>query len=72
MTQYDRIGALLKRRKGATAAELIAATMSTAVHKRMSEMRERGWRITREAIAGRPYGRYYGCPPDKAANANHF
>lgn len=72
MTQYDRIGALLKRRKGATAAELIAATMSTAVHKRMSEMRERGWRIWREAIAGRPYGRYYGCPPDNAANASHF
>jgi hypothetical protein len=63
MSQYDRIGALLKRRKGATAAELIAATMSTAVHKRMSEMRERGWAIWREAIAGRAYGKYYGKAP---------
>lgn len=63
MTQYDRIGALLKRRKGATAAELIAATMSTAVHKRMSEMRQRGWAIWRESIPGRTYGRYFGKAP---------
>jgi hypothetical protein len=62
-TQYDAIGSLLKRKKGATAAELIQATMSTAVHKRMSEMRARGWRITREAIDGKPYGRYYGQAP---------
>jgi hypothetical protein len=63
MTQYDRIGALLKRRKGATAAELIAATMTTSVHKRMSEMREKGWAIWRESIPGRAYGRYYGKAP---------
>jgi hypothetical protein len=71
-TQYDAIGALLKRKKGATAADLIAATMSTSIHKRMSEMRERGWRIKREAIEGKTYGRYFGCPPDHAANANFF
>lgn len=63
MTQYDRIGALLKRKKGATAADLIAATMSTAVHKRMSEMRERGWAIRKEPIPGRTFHRYYGTAP---------
>jgi hypothetical protein len=63
MTQYEAIGALLKRKKGATAADLIAATMSTAVHKRMSEMREKGgWTIWREPIPGKAYGRYFGKP----------
>ena len=63
MTQYDRIGALLKRKKGATAADLIAATMSTAVHKRMSEMRQRGWSIRKEPVPGRTFHRYYGTAP---------
>lgn len=62
-TQYDRIGALLRRKSGATAAELIAATFSTCVHKRMSEMRARGWTITREPIKGKAHGRYYGTAP---------
>lgn len=62
-TQYDAIGALLKRRKGATAADMIAACMSTAVHKRMSEMRKKGWYIWREKIAGQVYGRYFGIAP---------
>jgi predicted ArsR family transcriptional regulator len=63
MTQYEAIGALLKRKKGATAADLIAATMSTAVHKRMSELRERGWVIRKEPVPGRTYHRYYGQAP---------
>jgi hypothetical protein len=66
MSQYDRIGALLKRRKGATAAELIAATMTTSVHRRLFEMRQRGWTIWRQPIDGRPYGRYYGKAPKGA------
>ena len=62
-TQYDAIGALLMRKKGATAADLIAATMSTSIHKRMSEMRERGWLITREQLPGKSYGVYRGVKP---------
>ena len=66
MTQDEAIGALLKRRKVATAADLIAATMSTSIHKRLSEMRQRGWTIWREAIPGRQYGRYFGKAPNAA------
>jgi hypothetical protein len=62
-TQYEAIGALIKRSKGATAADLIAATMSTAVHKRMSEMRERGWEIRKEQVPGRTFHRYFGKEP---------
>lgn len=66
MTQYDAIGSLIKRKRGATAADLIAATLSTSVHKRMSEMRSAGWRIWREAIPGKTHGRYYGQAPQNA------
>lgn len=62
-TQYDAIGALIRRKTGATAAELIAATMSTAVHKRMSEMRERGWAIHKVPVPGRTFHRYFGTAP---------
>lgn len=71
-TQYDAIGALLRRKSGATAADLIRVTMSTSIHKRMSEMRERGWRIRREAIPGKAHGRYFGTPPDGAANQPRY
>lgn len=62
-TQYDVIGNMICRKRGATVAELIAATWSSSVHKRMSEMKRRGWRIRREPIEGRTYGRYYGTAP---------
>lgn len=63
MTQYDRIGALLKRKKGATAADLIAATMSTSIHRRLYELRQKGWTIRKEPVPGRTFHRYYGTAP---------
>jgi hypothetical protein len=63
MTQYDVIGRLLARKKGATVAELIAATMTSSPHRRMYEMRRKGWAIWREAISGKQYGRYFGRAP---------
>ena len=66
-TQYDAIGRLIKRKCGATPLELMEASHSTSVHKRMSEMRERGWLIWRKAVAGCSYGRYYGRPPVQCA-----
>ena len=62
-TQYEAIGALLKRKKGATAAEMLEVSMSTSIHRRMYEMRKKGWTIWREAIAGKQYGRYRGIAP---------
>jgi hypothetical protein len=62
-TQYEAIGALLKRKRGATVAELIAATMTCSPHRRMYEMRRKGWAIWREAIPGKNYGRYFGKAP---------
>lgn len=65
-TQYDAIGALLTRKKGATAADLIAATFSTSIHRRLYEMRQKGWQITREQVPGKSYGVYRGEAPQGA------
>ena len=62
-TQYAVIGNLLKRKGGATVAELVQATCSSSPHRRMYEMRQHGWQIRREPITGKSYGRYYGKAP---------
>lgn len=62
-SQYEAIGRLIGRKKGATVAEIVAATCSSSPHRRMFEMRCKGWRIWREAIPGRQHGRYRGIAP---------
>lgn len=62
-SQYDRIEKLLMRKAGATAMEIIAKCGTTCPHKRLSELKERGWSIQRLAVKGRNYGRYVGTPP---------
>jgi hypothetical protein len=62
-SQYEVIGNLIRRKRGATVAELMAATWSSCIHKRLSEMKQRGWRIKREEVPGRNYGRYIGTAP---------
>lgn len=59
-SQYVRIGKLLTRKSGATAMEIASVVGSTSPHKRISELKARGWLVWREAIAGRNYGRYFG------------
>lgn len=61
MTQYDRIGKVLQRKRGATTRELIEASGSVCPWKRMQEMRNRGWLIWREKVPGKSYGVYRGC-----------
>jgi hypothetical protein len=65
-TQYDRLAKLLTRKRGATAMEIVEAVGTTAPHKRLSEMKERGWRITRQQVDGRSYGIYFGVKPQEA------
>ena len=66
-TQYARIGQLICRKMGATALELMHATASTCVHKRMSELKECGWTITKKQVSGKTYHRYFGVAPVVAA-----
>jgi hypothetical protein len=60
MTQYEKLARLLTRKRGATAMEIVEAVGTVAPHKRLSEMKEKGWAIWRERIPGKSYGRYHG------------
>jgi hypothetical protein len=62
-TQYDRLSKLLTRKRGATAMDIVEAVGTVCPHKRLSELKARGWRITREQVPGKSYGRYRGVAP---------
>lgn len=66
-TQYAAIGKLLQRKNGATAMAIAQVAGTVSPHSRLAEMKRRGWRIWREEIAGRNFGRYFGNAPKKAA-----
>ena len=62
-TQLQRLARLLQRKTGATALEIIITVGSVSPHKRMTELKERGWTITRVPVPGERYGRYFGKKP---------
>lgn len=62
-SQYQRIARLLTRKSGATAMDIASVAGTVSPHSRLSEMKAAGWRIWREAIKGRNYGRYFGVRP---------
>ncbi len=62
-TQCALIGKLLSRKIGTTPYEIVIATGTVCPHKRMSELKEKGWKIERREIPGAAYGRYYGTAP---------
>lgn len=64
--QYERLAKLLTRKTGATAMDIVAAVGTVCPHKRLSELKSRGWMIRREQVSGKNYGRYYGVAPAKA------
>lgn len=63
LSQYERIEKLLTRKSGATAMDIASVAGTVSPHSRLSELKSRGWRIWREAIKGKNYGRYFGVRP---------
>lgn len=62
-TQLDVLAGLITRKRGVTAMEICNAVGTVAPHKRLSELKRRGWCITRQPVPGCNYGRYRGIPP---------
>ena len=46
--------------------DIASAAGTVSPHSRLSEMKAAGWRIWRESIAGKNYGRYFGKAPKAA------
>lgn len=63
MTQTKRLEQLLTRKRGVTSMEIIGAIGTVCPHKRMSELKARGWTITKQEITGKSYHRYFGVAP---------
>lgn len=65
-SQTDRLAKLLTRKNGVTAWEIAQVVGTVCAHKRLSDLKQRGWRITRQQIEGQRSGRYFGQPPKGA------
>ena len=59
-TQLDILERLITRKRGVTAMEICSAVGTVAPHKRLSELKRRGWSITRKPVPGCNFGRYFG------------
>lgn len=62
-TQCDRLAKMLTRKRGCTALEIIVTVGTVCPHKRLSDLKEKGWLITRKKESGEKHGRYFGVPP---------
>lgn len=43
--------------------EIIQRVGTVCPHKRMSDLKERGWTITKKQVQGKNYHRYFGTAP---------
>jgi hypothetical protein len=59
-TQCAILEKLLSRKVGVTSLEIIQKCGTVAPHRRLADLKARGWVITRQQIEGRNYGRYFG------------
>ena len=64
--QIDKVGQLLQRPGGCTMMEVIKACDTTTPTRRLSDLRDKGWIITKHKVAGKNYHRFFGNPPKKA------
>lgn len=63
MTQNQILSKLLSRKCGTTAMEIIQRVGTVCPHKRMSDLKARGWTITKKQVQGKNYHRYFGIAP---------
>jgi hypothetical protein len=61
--QLRRLGQLLLRTRGVTALEIINEIGTVCPHRRLADLRNKGWTISRNAVTGQSYGRYFGVAP---------
>lgn len=63
MTQHQILAKLLSRKCGTTALEIIQRVGTVCPHKRMSDLKELGWTITKKQVHGKRYHRYFCTAP---------
>ena len=63
MTQCAILEKLLRRKSGVTSLEIIQRCGTVAPHRRLADLKDKGWVIRREQLPGKSYGVYRGEAP---------
>jgi hypothetical protein len=62
-TQMDKLKELLQRKQGVKSYEIVKALPSVSPHRRLSDLKERGWTITFKLCDDNKTKIYFGKPP---------
>jgi hypothetical protein len=62
-TQMDKLKELLQRKQGVKSYEIVKALPSVSPHRRLSDLKERGWTITFKLMDDNKTKIYFGKPP---------
>lgn len=63
LTQHQRLAQLLSRKCGTTSMEIVSICKTVSPHRRLTDLKERGWTITKKLVKGKNYHRYFGTAP---------
>lgn len=63
-SQCDLLAKFLQRKSGVTAMEIMEIVRTTCPHKRLSDMKARGWTITKRQVPGTNFHKYFGIAPE--------
>ena len=63
MTQYQALARLLLRKRGTTSMEIVNVCGTVSPHRRLADMKQRGWTITKRRVTGKKYHAYFGTAP---------
>jgi hypothetical protein len=64
--QIRKVEQLLQRPEGCTMMELIECCKTTTPSRRIRDLRDKDWIITKHKVEGKNYHRFFGNPPGKA------
>lgn len=63
MNQIRKVEKMLQRPQGCTMMELIKECATVSPSRRLSDLRDKGWTITKRKVAGKNYHRFFGKAP---------
>ena len=62
-TQCERLAQLLTRKRGATPMEIIEHVGTVCPHRRLYDLKQEGWTLSKKRVVGTNYHRYFGVAP---------
>jgi hypothetical protein len=61
--KIKKLTQLLQRKTGCTSMEIIDAIGTVSPHSRLSDLKKKGWTITKKLVQGKTYHKYFGIAP---------